>query len=235
MNSALDIRFVGTGGAFEVELGNSAAVVTLHGKNYLIDCGHSVFPRLVKLGIADQIDGVFVTHLHDDHVGSLSSFVLYYSLVLQKGRLKIYVPSDRFRNQLTAFLAHSLGDPKSRIDFRSVDEVAGAGFIDTFGKHVEWMQTYAFHFTDGQKSIVYSGDNGDVDFLMERVLALKLPDAVIFHEVFFHFEIAAHSFYRNVMRWSEAGHKIYGYHCDPQHAPADNTLPLVIQFPEYLF
>ena len=234
INMALEIKFIGTGGAFEVELGNSSAVVAMDGSNYLVDCGHSVFPRLVKSGLVDKIDGVFVTHLHDDHVGSLSSFVLYYSLVLQKGRLKIYVPTEKFQEQLVALLAHSLGDPHQRIDFRPVSEVKGAGFVDTFGRHVEWMQTYAYYFSDGQTSIVYSGDNGDVDFLMEEIAALALPEPTIFHEVFFHFEIAAHAFYRHVMRWTDR-YRIFGYHCDAQHAPADNLLPLVVHHPEYLY
>jgi ribonuclease BN (tRNA processing enzyme) len=234
MDTSLGIRFVGTGGAFEVELGNSAAVVSLSGSNYLIDCGHSVFPRLVKLGIVDKIDGVFVTHLHDDHVGSLSSFVLYYSLVLQKGRLKIYVPTAKFQEQLVALLTHSLGDPHQRIEFRPISDVEGAGYVDTFGRHVEWMQTFAYFFSDGKTSIVYSGDNGDINFLMEKVAALALPEPTIFHEVFFHFEIAAHAYYRHVMRWTDR-HRIFVYHCDAKHAPADNTLSLVEHHPEYLY
>lgn len=233
METPFGIKFLGTGGAFEVELGNSAAILTFGNANYLIDCGHSVFPRLVKLGLAGTIDGIFVTHLHDDHVGSLSSFILYHSLVLQKGRIKIYVPTDAFRDQLSALLAFSLGDPSERVDFRPVSEVAGAGFVDTFGRHVPWMQTYAFHFTDGAKSIVYSGDNGDAEYLFAALDALNLPNPVVFHEVFFHFRISAHVYYLDLMKWTDR-YRIFCYHCDPQHAPADNTLQLVANCPEYL-
>lgn len=234
MDTSLGIRFVGTGGAFDVELGNSAAIVSMAEANYLVDCGHSVFPRLVQLGLVSKIDGILITHLHDDHVGSLSSLVLYHSLVLQKGRMKIYVPSADFQASLSALLSHSLGDPSLRIDFRPISEIEGVGFVDTFGKHVEWMQTYAYYFSDGKSSIVYSGDNGDVDFLMEKITQLGLPEPTVFHEVFFHFEIAAHAYYRHVMRWTDR-YRVFGYHCDPQYAPADNTLPLVANHPEYLF
>jgi ribonuclease BN (tRNA processing enzyme) len=117
MDTSLGIRFVGTGGAFDVELGNSAAIVSMAEANYLVDCGHSVFPRLVQLGLVSKIDGILITHLHDDHVGSLSSLVLYHSLVLQKGRMKIYVPSADFQASLSALLSHSLGDPSCALIF----------------------------------------------------------------------------------------------------------------------
>jgi hypothetical protein len=96
------------------------------------------------------------------------------------------------------------------------------------------MQTYAYYFSDGKSSIVYSGDNGDVDFLMEKITQLGLPEPTVFHEVFFHFEIAAHAYYRHVMRWTDR-YRVFGYHCDPQYAPADNTLPLVANHPSFFF
>jgi ribonuclease BN (tRNA processing enzyme) len=46
------LKFVGTGGAFDVAQGNSAAYVQLGDVSILIDCGHTVFPRLVQLGLA---------------------------------------------------------------------------------------------------------------------------------------------------------------------------------------
>jgi hypothetical protein len=234
IETALEIKFLGTGGAFEVDLGNSSAIVHHGSKHYLIDCGHSVFPKLVQNGLVASIDGVFITHLHDDHAGSLSTLILYYSIVLQKGRLKLYVASPNHEEMLRAFLAHSLGNPDERVDFRPLTEIHGCGAIDTFGKHVEWMQTYGIYFTNGHTSIAYSGDNGDPDYFFEELQRLDLPKLTVFHEVFFHFRLHAHAYYQDLMAWSDQ-FSILGYHCDPKYNPDDSTLELVAHHPEYCY
>lgn len=225
------IKFVGTGGAFDTRLTNSSAIVHLHGRHLLVDCGHSVFPRLVETGAIHEIDGVLLTHLHDDHVGSLSSLILYLMLALQQGPTKVYVPTRAFQAQLSAMLSHSLGDVEARVDFRPIDELEGVVAIDTFGKHVPWMQTWAFAFTDGRRAIVYSGDNGDADYLLSEIERLQLPAPTVFHDVFFLFRITPHAYYHDLMAL-QGRVPIYGYHCDHAAAPADNTLPLVGNFPE---
>jgi L-ascorbate metabolism protein UlaG (beta-lactamase superfamily) len=229
--AVLPIRFVGTGGAFETAYGNSAAIVDHRGTRLLIDCGHAIYPRLVERQLAALIDGVLITHLHDDHVGSLSSLIFYHQYVLQKGRLKLYVPSLGFQGLITGLLSYSLQDVASRVDFRPMEELPGVGFIDTHGKHVPGMQTYGYYFEQPAFTIVYSGDNGDPDFLYDQIAARQLPAPIVFHEVFFHFKMASHAYYQDLMRLAKT-YPTYGYHCDPDHAPPDNTLPLVVQFPE---
>jgi ribonuclease BN (tRNA processing enzyme) len=227
----LEIKFVSTGGAFDTAYGNSACIVRHGDMRFLIDCGHAVFPRLVQLGIVDRIDAVLITHLHDDHVGSLSTLILYYNIVLRKGRLRIYVPNAVLQDLLTGLLTYSLGQVGEWVDFRPMAEIPGLGFIDTFGRHMAGMQTFAYYFYNQDKSIVYSGDNGDADFLVQQVQALQLPNPCIYHEVFFLFRFPSHAYYHDLMRLA-AIYPIYGYHCNPTTAPADNTLPLVANIPE---
>jgi hypothetical protein len=229
----IGIQFLGTGGAFDVQQGNSSAIIHHQGGRYLIDCGHSVFPRLVQLGLAPTIDGVLITHLHDDHAGSLSTWVLYHTIVLQKGPIKLYVPTEALKEEISNFLKFSLQDPSRFVDFRPLSELPGAGFIDTFGRHVPGMLTYAFYFTDGRSSIVYSGDNGDANYLFRELDRLALPEPTVFHEIFFWGRIHAHAYYADLIPWSDRYH-IFGYHCDPQYSPPDNSIPLVIHHPEFL-
>ncbi len=231
MEDSLSIRFIGTGGAFDTAYGNSAAIVVLKEMRILVDCGHTVFPRLIQLDLAYKIDALLITHLHDDHVGSLSTFILYHDIVLQKGRIRLFVPNAAMQDLLTGMLSYSLGKVDTRVDFRPIAELEGVGFIDTFGRHVQGMQTFAYYFTDGNRSIVYSGDNGDADYLYAQIAILDLPAVTVYHEVFFHFRMHAHAYYQDLMRLA-ANHETYGYHCDPTVAPADNTLPLVADHPE---
>lgn len=227
----LKIKFLGTGGAFEVHLGHSSAIVEHNGARFLIDCGGVIFSRLVALDLVKELDGVIITHLHDDHVGSLSSLVLYYQIVLQKGRLKIYTPTTEFEALLNGFLSYSLGQVAERVDFRSLDTLSGTGFVDTYGRHVPDMPTFAYYFTNGESSIVYSGDNGDPDFLFQELEKLELPRATVFHEVLFYDRIRAHAHFEDLMPWAKK-YPIYLYHCNPAYKPAECTLPLVQECPE---
>jgi ribonuclease BN (tRNA processing enzyme) len=65
----------GTGSAWAPFYGNSSAVVEAGGKRLLIDCGHTVPGRLRQMGLSLQdIDAVFVSHLHGDHVYGLEEW-----------------------------------------------------------------------------------------------------------------------------------------------------------------
>src|SRR4030095_1587723 len=68
---AMLLQFLGTGGAFNPEYGNSAALIRCNGKSILIDCGFTVFAKLKEFNLFNQIDYILITHLHNDHTGSL--------------------------------------------------------------------------------------------------------------------------------------------------------------------
>jgi ribonuclease BN (tRNA processing enzyme) len=227
----MEIRFVGTGGAFESSLTNSSAIVSFRGKNILIDCGHSVFPKLNTLNLLSTIDAVLITHLHDDHVGSLSSFILYHSIILQKGKLKIFLGNEAFGDELKAFLQHSLRNVDAYVDFELASEQDGIHVIDTFGRHVPGMQTFGYCFSDGQRSIAYSGDNGDANYFFEALEKLHLPSLMVFHEMCYFEGLRAHPHFTDLEPWLKK-YEIYGYHCDHRLAPTENRIPLVGDFPE---
>lgn len=231
----MKIRFLGTGGAFQVDQGNSSALVTISDRTFLVDCGHSVFPRLVRTGLADRIDAILITHLHDDHVGSLSSLILYHSLVLKKGKIKLIYQSEAFLGILEDFLSFSLGKARvrNRVEFVHISEYPELGAIDTFGKHVPGMSTWAFYFKDGDESVVYSGDLGEPEALFDQIDALDLPGKpLVFHELAFE-DTYGHTYFRALEPYTDR-YNIYGYHNDPNLNPKENTIPLVANHPEFL-
>ncbi len=224
----MEIRFLGTGGAFQVELGNSAVLIKLDQGNLLVDCGHSVFPTLVKKGIIDEVDAVLLTHFHDDHVGSLSSLILYYQIVLKKGKLTLLSPSQEFEDELRAFLAHSLINPELRANFQSLDSWSSIHAIDTYGLHVAGMPTYAYTFSERGASLAYSGDLGNPDPFFSELDNMDLPNLQVFHEVCFTDNGSAHTFYTELERYLDR-YTIYGYHCDHHAKPSDLRLPLAAE------
>lgn len=75
---------LGNGGAFNFEKTNSAFLV----ENILVDCGYSVYAELRRQDTIGEINlqdikSVYITHLDDDHIGSLKTF-LYYQFFVNK-------------------------------------------------------------------------------------------------------------------------------------------------------
>ncbi len=75
-NKILDIKFLGIGGAFDIDEGESSALFqTKAGKKMLIDCGYTSYVYLKKNDLVDKIDRVFITHTHSDHISGLSTLI----------------------------------------------------------------------------------------------------------------------------------------------------------------
>ena len=75
----MKLNFLGTDAGFGKK-NTSAWLVSKDNRLILIDCGNTVFSELLESGLLDKdwagVD-VIVTHLHLDHVGSLSQLGLY--------------------------------------------------------------------------------------------------------------------------------------------------------------
>jgi ribonuclease BN (tRNA processing enzyme) len=71
----MKIIWNGTGSAWSNQYANSSAIVERDGKRLLVDCGHTVPGRLRQMGLTlRDIDGVFISHLHGDHIYGLEEW-----------------------------------------------------------------------------------------------------------------------------------------------------------------
>lgn len=86
--SIVEIVFLGTGGAFDLAEKNSSAIIRTSIGTILIDCGSTVYSELQEKKLVESIDCVFITHCHEDHIGSLSTLV-YHKYFVQKQTVKI--------------------------------------------------------------------------------------------------------------------------------------------------
>ncbi|HEX2091045.1 MAG TPA: MBL fold metallo-hydrolase [Longimicrobiaceae bacterium] len=227
----MEIVFVGTGGIFDLEFGNSSAIVTRRSRTFLIDCGPTVYPRLYSAGMADPIDYILVTHLHEDHVGSLSTLILHTNLrAREKRRATLLYPTEEFREDLTTLLRYCLGDPSEYVDFVPIEEAHGVGYVETTGLHSPDCRSFAYYFVDGSELIYFSGDVGDPGVAARFLESRREEDIRVFHELYYERK-ASHSHYSDVHE--ALGHyQVYGYHVDPRRVPADNRVPLVAHSPE---
>lgn len=231
----MEIKFLGTGGAFDHAYGNSAAWVTLGGKHLLVDCGNTVYHALRKTNLADHIDYLLITHLHDDHVGSLCTTILHHRYLLDSPRkARLLVPDGDFRDQLYEFLRFGLIRPERYVDFLPLDTVPGLEEVNTYGLHVADMQSYGFIFEDEQEIVAYSGDLGDPNLMFRHLAARPSNKPIrVFHELAFDQTEGIHTYYRDLVPHLEQ-YRIWGYHIDPTQNPADNPVPLVAHQPGLL-
>ncbi len=221
----MHIKFLGTGGAFDTDYRNSAALLEFRGITLLIDCGFTVFQTLMEKNLTRQVTHILLTHLHNDHCGSLANLLLYKSIVEKSPRPTILYTSEQFKQQLYQFLQLQVKDPEKYAEFVPVDQVEGIIPIDTYGQHSEGMQSYAYIF-DNETRIVYSGDLARPEVLFERLERLPEKRTCVFHDISFTPENTGHTYYKKLLPYMN-GIEIFGYHCDPTKNPPDNPIRLV--------
>ena len=88
----MQITWNGTGSAWSTYYGNSSAVIENAGSRLIIDCGYTVPGRLRQMGIsASEIDAIFISHLHGDHIYGLEELG-FRALLSQSGKIPLLLP-----------------------------------------------------------------------------------------------------------------------------------------------
>lgn len=79
----MKLEVLGTNAAFAKEgVNNSFILWDNDGLGILLDCGFSVYQALLEKGYAEKLKAVLVSHLHQDHCGSLVNLLDYRYKVL---------------------------------------------------------------------------------------------------------------------------------------------------------
>lgn len=100
---------------------------------YLVDCGSGVGRQLRAAGLSlENLKGIFITHMHSDHVVDLASLILfapYEKAAHNSAPIPLIGPGDRPR--LTPLSPHATSKPKP-----VTPEAPGAGVESAFDKLV---------------------------------------------------------------------------------------------------
>jgi ribonuclease BN (tRNA processing enzyme) len=176
----MHLQFVGCGDAFgSGGRFNTCFHLVGNGINALIDCGASSLVALNKLAIKRcNIDIIFISHFHADHVGGVPSFILEASHVLKRDRpltiagppgLKARYPElmeAAFPGTKTLQLRFPLTLRELEIGCRS--EIGPIGVTPFHVKHDDRAgPCLGFRFEAEGKIIGFSGDTEWTDALID--------------------------------------------------------------------
>ena len=93
----MKLEVLGTNAAFAKEgVNNSFILWDNDGLGILLDCGFSVYQALFEKGHAEKLKAVLVSHLHQDHCGSLVNLLDYRYKVLGQTTAVAGAPDDKF-------------------------------------------------------------------------------------------------------------------------------------------
>lgn len=101
------LRVLGSASAKPVpERHQSAQVLSVHGRSFLIDCGEAVQRQLLRYRVPMmKIDSIFLSHIHGDHIFGLFPLLSTMGMQARTAPLNIYAPSG-FGPILKFFLSY---------------------------------------------------------------------------------------------------------------------------------
>lgn len=177
------IIFLGTGEACDKERHN-VSILIQEKKLHLLDCGFSSAHALIRHNPEQDIDNLWISHLHGDHFFGIPQLIVYY---YQRGRtrpLSILAGSD-ISVRITQLINSAYPDLVTKIKFPLVFKtVRDVLSHDT----VSWKSAPTKHSPDafalqmqiGKRRIYYSGD-GKPSQSAEKLIA---NSHIVIHEAF---------------------------------------------------
>ncbi len=160
----MNLNFIGRGAAFNPQEGNTSAYFIENDCLFLIDCGETVFSKLMEKNILTSIKQVYVliSHTHCDHCGSLGSLGFYCQYMLHT-KLKIIVPHHHQYLQSLQTLMSLYGNTDDTYDFLFEEEVDS--LFQTFStvryeltQHDDGIPCFSFVFETPDGAVFYSAD-----------------------------------------------------------------------------
>ncbi|MEM7589628.1 MAG: MBL fold metallo-hydrolase [Myxococcota bacterium] len=172
------LTFIGSGSAFTVGEDNfhsNAIIESSSGKRLLIDCGSDTRWALQKLGLSyKDIDAVYISHLHADHVGGLEWLGLTRKFDPQCCKPDLYICDAIAQDLWNHTLSGGMRTLECRVadihDFFDVQKLHANGWFDWEGLRFSLVQTvhvvsgfeitpsFGLMFEAGNKNIYFTTD-----------------------------------------------------------------------------
>ena len=176
-------------GVPQADRGTAAYILRVNDRLSVIDCGGGATSSFLKRGYDPlEIDRVFISHTHSDHVCELPLLVQMIYLAGRQDPLEIYLPEEfveLFKRMLPAMymipeklpfeiclIGYSAGFEYNG-DFK-LTAIANS-HLEKYREYVERlelpnkMQSYSFHIQAGESSLFYSGDIAEFEDIRPHI------------------------------------------------------------------
>ncbi|MEM0996451.1 MAG: ribonuclease Z [Bacteroidota bacterium] len=151
----------------------SAQVVNYSDRFYLIDAGEGVQMQLQRYKIKySRIDGIFISHLHGDHILGIPGLLASLSIFERSAPLPIYAPAG-LHDILEVLFLHSETQLKYELEFHALEDFAPGGVIF----ETERMQVKSFPLSHNTfcRGFVFAEKNKRRKFNFYRAKELGIP------------------------------------------------------------
>ncbi len=134
---------------------NNSAYIEVDNKLIIIDCGFTVFNEIKNKFDFNLYNDIYIiiTHLHNDHAGSLSQVILYAYYIYDK---KVTVISKC--KEIKKYLEIT-GVSNDKYNLK--EEMKNLQFIKT--EHAKGMDSYGFKMKIKDTNIIYTGDTNTLE------------------------------------------------------------------------
>ncbi len=136
----------------------SGYMVEADGLHVLLDAGNGVLSRLERYVGVQELDGIFVSHLHFDHMADL--LVLQYGLdtmrALQPSFRPLLLHTPETPPEIAGLLGRSEVFTRTFIHDAMLVQLGAMTF--SFARMAHPVETYAVSITAGGRKLVYSSD-----------------------------------------------------------------------------
>lgn len=192
------LRFIGVGSAFAgPKLGQSNMLIESGEKKLLVDCGCRCQDMLAQAKVSlDQIDAVYITHLHADHVGGMEwmAFCTFFPPNLKRPALFGIdtLLQQLWNNSLSGGLESIQGEDTTLSTFFDVRAIRGNGMFEWEGMKFRPVQTvhviggylikhsYGLMITSPEDRTTFI--TGDTQFAPVQLQDFYTKADVIFHD-----------------------------------------------------
>jgi ribonuclease BN (tRNA processing enzyme) len=193
----MKITALGAGSAFSrPPLYNASLLVqTKSKKRFIVDCG-STAPMGVEnfgLGIKD-LDGIFITHIHMDHMGGLEEVAFKNMYLFNRHRVPLIAPKAVMKGIEKRLMPALSKDESGKLEMNDYFKVKPVEPNRTYKlgdvsykfipvEHVQAFPSYAMYFKTAQRRIFFSADALFDAKLITRMAAISdviIHDAQLF-------------------------------------------------------